>query len=286
MPIVTFYSTVSGQIYIDVGNTGSFVLAELGVQYDIPVGTTVAIDARPDTGYLFDCWRSYVTKQYYEAADPWLWTPTAATSPYVTMEAVFYLATEPPPPRLHRVGIAVGVGGEVTPVPSWFDPGNPTFIIVEQNTAFTLTATSNAGYEFVHFITTGGTIFTANPWTYNIGQWGLNVTAVFQLEVQTVQMTILAGVGGSTNPVPGTYVADVGVEYIITAIPDVGYYLKEWLLNGAPFAPTGPNEFSIVPYDDFTLQPVFSTTPPPPPIPWGIILIGIGVAVVLFAAKG
>jgi len=41
-------------------------------------------------------------------------------------------------------------------------------------------------------------------------------------------LTIAAGTGGTTNPIPGTYTHDYGTQVQVTAVPDSGYQFSGW----------------------------------------------------------
>jgi hypothetical protein len=69
-------------------------------------------------------------------------------------------------------------------------------------------------------------------------------------------LTIIAGPHGSTNPAPGVH-ADIpgGTPYSVTAVPDPGYVLDYWRLDGQP---AGSDTTIIVPMNsDRTLEAFF-----------------------------
>ncbi|MEM2111220.1 MAG: LamG-like jellyroll fold domain-containing protein, partial [Candidatus Bathyarchaeia archaeon] len=73
-------------------------------------------------------------------------------------------------------------------------------------------------------------------------------------------LVIEASVGGTTSPVPGTYLYDEGSIVSVTALPDSGWVLSHWLLNGSEAG-------SAVQYDltinaNYTLTAVFAEVPP------------------------
>jgi parallel beta-helix repeat protein len=64
--------------------------------------------------------------------------------------------------------------------------------------------------------------------TYNIDYYPLMKPCI----VECYALTIISEVGGTTNPVPGTYTYVNGTSVQVTAIPDNGYSFDYWMLDG------------------------------------------------------
>ena len=97
----------------------------------------------------------------------------------------------------------------------------------------------NVGW--INFNPTGGGVTIDNEGNFDGWAWGENIGWIhFQnlsvpYKVQTAwsaevshTLTIDSGPGGTTNPEPGSYEYDSGVDVTITAIPDSGYRFQEW----------------------------------------------------------
>lgn len=68
-------------------------------------------------------------------------------------------------------------------------------------------------------------------------------------------LTITSTTGGTTQPPPGSYVYPEGAIAQITAIPDIGYALDHWKLDGVNIGSSNP--VNITMDADHTLQAVF-----------------------------
>ena len=78
---------------------------------------------------------------------------------------------------------------------------------------------------------------------------------------QQVALTINSATGGSTNPTNDVYQVNKGTIQYVTALPNSGYTLSGWLLDGNPVANTNP--YPITMNNDHTITPVFTLIPPP-----------------------
>jgi len=78
---------------------------------------------------------------------------------------------------------------------------------------------------------------------------------VFSLECAH-DLTVSAGAGGTTSPVPGVYSHPCGSCIDITAIPDEGYRFDHWVLDGSPAGSANP--YSVLMDDDHALHAVFT----------------------------
>jgi len=78
--------------------------------------------------------------------------------------------------------------------------------------------------------------------------------------ISACKLTIIETVGGTTDPVPGTYIYIGGSEVTIRAIPNEGFAFSHWLLNG-DIRTENPIKMTI--YTNHTLQAVFKDVTPP-----------------------
>lgn len=125
------------------------------------------------------------------------------------------------------------------------------------------------------------TEWTLSPWLYftipeggidylqfftmnnnQIGDFLLDLAEMYGPPAPQHTLTINTGVGGTTNPTPGTYTYDAGTVVIVTAYPDEGYYFHQWALNGEVHR---ENPITVTMDKNIVLTPSFATTPPPPP---------------------
>jgi hypothetical protein len=69
-------------------------------------------------------------------------------------------------------------------------------------------------------------------------------------------LTITSTTGGTTNPAPGTYTYAEGMSVTVRAIPDTGYILDHWELDGDNVG--NPNPIQVTMDADHTLHAVFT----------------------------
>ena len=92
----------------------------------------------------------------------------------------------------------------------------------------------------------------------------MNVVANFKPKSYRVEIT--ATVGGSVSGA-GTGIYDFGTELQLTASPQIGYRLKEWLIDGAtvpgasPSSPQPANPLTLTVDGAKTVQAVFEPKP-------------------------
>jgi len=75
----------------------------------------------------------------------------------------------------------------------------------------------------------------------------------------TCTLTITSTSGGTTDPVPDSYLYDKGTVVSVTAIPDLGYF-DHWELDGVYHGPANPIDVTMV--VDHTLHAVFKALVP------------------------
>lgn len=89
--------------------------------------------------------------------------------------------------------------------------------------------------------------------------WGTHVhydDVVVETMAAQYTLTISTTPGGTTNPNPGSYTCDSGSTVSVTALPDTGYKLDHWELDGANVGAT--NSYSVNMAADHSLRAVFS----------------------------
>ena len=100
------------------------------------------------------------------------------------------------------------------------------------------------------------------------------------------RLTILAPAHGTTSPAPGEYDYDEGTSVTIQAIPDEGYEVDYWTLDGN-FAGE-EDTLTVVMDEDHEVEVFFSQIPQEAPWPWNYIvgwLSGLGDMVIGFLRK-
>jgi len=74
-------------------------------------------------------------------------------------------------------------------------------------------------------------------------------------------LTITTTAGGTTSPAPGPHTYGWGEVATVSAIPNPGYVLDHWELDGSNVG--APNPISVTMYTNHTLRAVFRLAPPP-----------------------
>jgi hypothetical protein len=152
------------------------------------------------------------------------------------------------------ISVDGGEEGDGTTAEPW--PPGPYPIMYYPEEEITITAVPDSGYKLDHW---GITIpneqeqSLGSEYNLTIPMQQCLITAYFTLDNYT--LTVSAGSGGTTDPVPGNYVFD-GCEIAqATADPDSGYVFDYWMLDSAPAGSNQP--IYITMYDDHTLHAVF-----------------------------
>jgi hypothetical protein len=82
-------------------------------------------------------------------------------------------------------------------------------------------------------------------------------TAATALAQQNPTMTIVASLHGTTSLAPGTHALSYLEQFNITAIPDDGYKLSYWILDGTIYV-GNENPFILTNDKDHNLQAIFT----------------------------
>ena len=124
-------------------------------------------------------------------------------------------------------------------------------------TEVTLTATPDDGYRLKMWqVVSGGVTLTGNK--FNIRLSDVEIRAVFEeiaTSVHTVTITNTEGGTAYASPASGVY----GTLVTLTAVPDHGYALKEWIVESGGVTVTN-NRFTIGD-DDVEIRAVFAEVP-------------------------
>ncbi len=145
--------------------------------------------------------------------------------------------------KAHMLTIAAGSGGSTEPVPGTY--------FYDEGTEVSITALPESGYIF-------------NIWTGNIPQEheddnpititmdsDKSITAGF---IRQYTLTAAAGIGGTTDPAPGTHTYDPGTDFNMTATPNSGYEFSGWSGDASGIA----NPITIVMESDKSITASFS----------------------------
>jgi hypothetical protein len=147
-------------------------------------------------------------------------------------------------------GLDISVRGNGTTDPA---PGSYTYT---EGTTVTVTAIPVAGSAFDHWELDG--VFAGTSITTNVTMTTYHaLVAVFA--TATYSVTVRAGEGGTTNPVPGTYGPySYGYLLTVTAVPSSGYKFESWLVDGTTYY---DNPLVVTVTKALTLTATFSTIP-------------------------
>jgi hypothetical protein len=188
-------------------------------------GTLVNVTASPDTGYYLDHWE-------LDGANVGAPNPIQVNmNTDHQLKAVFVLLR-------YTLVITATAGGTTNPAPG-------THIYV-YGTMVNITASPDTGYYLDHWELDGANVGGANPIHITVNN-DHTLHAVFEYgpspTYYTLNITVTAG--GTTNPTPGTYIYSDGTLVNISALPNAGYGLDYWSLDGVPAGTTNPTQVTM-----------------------------------------
>lgn len=201
----------------------------------------VQIRAIPDTDYRFDRWM--------ENGSQLSTLPTIMiqmnTDRTITAEFEYV-----PPPPVYTLTLIAGTGGTTDPAPGMH----------ELQGEIELTALPDADYRFSRWMENGVELDDINPITINLTE-DRTITAEFEYvpPPPVPVLTLEAGPGGSTDPVPGSYEHEGPIQ--LTAIPDTDYVFDRWEQNGNYLSNENPVDVNIE--ADITITAIFEYVEPP-----------------------
>ena len=201
------------------------------------------------------------------------------------------------------ITVLVAAGGTVD-----LNPPGGTY---NDGTVVTLSATAGQGFVFAEFdvvSNAGSEVLASNPATLTVvGGDDYAVQAIFApVQLPPGQyfnvslpsnaiVVILAAVGGTTSPPPGTYAVANATSLDLTATPVSGFKFDHWVIGGAQAGAHGSYSFTATPTDNpynvnhgygntYSYQPVFSPTTVPEFSPVSTAIMAILLVAVLAGA--
>lgn len=199
--------------------------------YSYSQGATAQVTATASSGYVFSNWLADGANA--GSANPLSITMTANH----TVQPVFSL-------RTWALTIISATGGTTNPFAGTYTRND--------GTVQSITATASTGYAFAYWLVDG--IEAGSTSTISVTMTS-NHTVEPVFSVLTRTLTIVAGAGGDTSPLAGTYPYSYGTVVQVTATASAGYKLSYWLLNGSNVGSANPINVTMT--VDATIQPVF-----------------------------
>ena len=118
------------------------------------------------------------------------------------------------------------------------------------NNGAAITSNSNSWIQYEATLST--TDPTTSPTLYDV--------SVYYMQMLQLSLTIAASGHGTTNPAPGLYTVDSGSLQTITSIPDSGYQLDHWDLDGSNVG--NSTSYAVTMNADHTVTAVYLPIPP------------------------
>jgi PKD repeat protein len=221
----------------------------------ITIGESVYFTSTVTGGTLPYAYQWYVNDTEVSGANAssWTFTPTSIDYYEVTLKVTDAAssaklsneANVTVNPRTYKLTITTTTGGTTTPA-----PGTYTYT---EGTNATVTAIPDANYKFVYWELNGSNVGSNNPIIILMNA-SYTLKAYFALITYT--LTITATTGGTTDPVPGTYIYPSGSSVNVAALPSANYFFDHWVLDGSPAGSANP--ISVLMNKNRTLHAVFS----------------------------
>jgi len=189
-------------------------------------GATVTIQASPTRG-AFQSWTGTGSGSYSGTENP---ATVTISSPINETANIVEMANVRIESSIQSGSGAVIVDGESFPTPYL-----TTWLIGEQHNVSApspVSCGSGCQYDFAYWSDGGARTHTVTAQTSNI-----TLTAYY---VKEYSLTILSSVGGSTNPLSGTYWYVDGDVASVSASPEQGYSFTGWLLDGQNAGSSNP----------------------------------------------
>jgi hypothetical protein len=212
--------------------------------YTYAYGTNVTVTAIADSGYVFDHWMMGSGGNSGNQ-NPWKLT----MSWNYMIQPVFENATSGP----RTLTIFSGSNGTTNPT-----PGTYTYNYGEN---VTVTAIPQNGTYFGGWFLDQASAGMNNPITITMYSSHTLMPNFVSKPPSTVEETISPATGGTTDPAPGTYAYPAGKQAKVTAIPDSGWWLDYWLLDGNNYGNSTTIELNL--NGNHTVRPVFASNSHP-----------------------
>ena len=198
----------------------------------LTIGQTYSFGATSDSDYAFDHWDLSGTD--VGTANP-LSFVAALSMNGETLTAMFVETV---------ISLTVVSGDDGSVNPSGAVPLN-----IGQ--AYAFNATPDPDYQLDHWDLSGTSLGSSNPLTLTAtaAMNGEVLTAMFTsippTPPQTVNVTLAASAGGTTNPAPGSQTFNIGDIVTLTALADSGFVFVNWTLNGTAYSNDSTLELPI-----------------------------------------
>ncbi len=203
-------------------------------------GTTATVTATPNGGYQFVNWTE--NGGQVSTSTSYSFTVSASRNIVANFIQVFTITTSSNPPA----GGGASGGGSYT-----------------AGSLATVSATPNAGYQFVNWTENGGQVSTSASYSFTVSASRTLVANFTQSPVITTSSNPPAG--GSTSG-GGAYTP--GSTATVTATPNSGYQFVNWTENGGQVSTSTSYSFTVSAsrtlVANFTLNPVIATSSNPP----------------------
>ena len=204
--------------------------------YSYPCGSSVSVEAVPDSCYVFDHWELDTVD--VGSANPY----SVLMDDDHVLHAVFSQIT-------YQLTITATSGGTTDPVPGAYSYACGSSVQVE--------AIPDSCYVFDHWELDSVNVGSTTPYSVLMDDDHALHAVFIQI---TYQLTVTATSGGSTVPVPGVYSYPCGSSVQVEAIPDACYVFDHWELDTVDVGSVNP--YSVLMDDDHALHAVFAYSPP------------------------
>jgi len=252
--------TVPDQTVIDIKYTTQYYLnivaspdeggtvSPSGGWYD--EGTIASIKATSEPGYRFDGWIGSGNGSYSgteEAPTIHIYGPINQTAVFVKQSAVTFSISEP---EIEAGGTILAIDGKNyrfsdLPVSFTWDVGS------QHTFEWTEHVATGSDKRYVWISTSG--LSRSRSGTIIVPDGGGSIIASYKTQYT---LTIGASEGGTTNPAPGTYWYDAGSSVDVAAVPNTGFVLDHWELDGKDAGSENPYRVSM--NDEHTLEAFFA----------------------------
>jgi hypothetical protein len=207
--------------------------------YTYAYGVNVTVTAIPDSGFIFDMWASGFGFMGNQNPN------TLMMVQNISLQPIFENAST----AQRTLTINAAVGGTT-------DPSSGSYVYTYM-TNVTVTATSDSGYEFDHWMMGSGNNFGDQNPLYLTMSWNFTIQPVFENATSGPRILMIwSNSNGTTNPPPGTYTYNYGENVTVAATPNSGDSFKYWVVDGQNM---NENPITVQMTQDHTLQPVFTS---------------------------
>jgi len=222
LTVTSPFGTPSGEGWYDAGAT-----AYAGLD-------TGLIDHGNGTRRIFVNWSGDASGTNYAQSDPI--TMNAPKEAIANWQTQYYLTVQVDPSGITTI-----------PGEGWYNKSETVM----------LTAPDVAGYQFDYWDIDGTSQGTGVS-TITVQMNAPHTATAHYKEITKYTLTITATTGGTTSPTPGTYTYDEGTIVSVTAIPEEGYFLDHWELDGSYYGTDLTVEVTM--NADHELKAIFSPT--------------------------